>query len=226
MIPLMTLWHYLRARRLRFTQRAVLEAYQARQLKRFAQRVLANSPYFQPYSSLPLTEWPTMDKAVMMANFDRMNTAGLRLEALLACARRSESDRDFSPKVGNYSVGLSTGTSGRRGVFVVSPQEQQIWAGGMLAKMLPQGVFAGEKVALFLRADNNLYHSVNNRWLSLSFYDLFAPFAEHLPQIEREQPTIIVAPAQVLCALTDAVERGELKLSVKKVISGDRKSVV
>lgn len=219
MIPLMMLWHYLRARRLRFTQRAVLEAYQARQLKRFAQRVLANSPYFQPYSSLPLTEWPTMDKAVMMANFDRMNTAGLRLEALLACARRSESDRDFSPKVGNYSVGLSTGTSGRRGVFVVSPQEQQIWAGGMLAKMLPQGVFAGEKVALFLRADNNLYHSVNNRWLSLSFYDLFAPFAEHLPQIEREQPTIIVAPAQVLCALADAVERGELKLSVKKVIS-------
>lgn len=219
MIPLMTLWHYLRARRLRFTQRAVLEAYQARQLKRFAQRVLASSPYFQPYSSLPLTEWPTMDKAVMMANFDRMNTAGLRLEALLACARRSESDRDFGPKVGNYSVGLSTGTSGRRGVFVVSPQEQQIWAGGMLAKMLPQGVFAGEKVALFLRADNNLYHSVNNRWLSLSFYDLFAPFAEHLPQIEREQPTIIVAPAQVLCALTDAVERGELKLSVKKVIS-------
>ena len=219
MIPLMTLWHYLRARRLRFTQRAVLEAYQARQLKRFAQRVLANSPYFQPYSSLPLTAWPTMDKAVMMANFDRMNTAGLRLEALLACARRSESDRDFGPKVGNYSVGLSTGTSGRRGVFVVSPQEQQIWAGGMLAKMLPQGVFAGEKVALFLRADNNLYHSVNNRWLSLSFYDLFAPFAEHLPQIEREQPTIIVAPAQVLCALADAVERGELKLSVKKVIS-------
>jgi phenylacetate-coenzyme A ligase PaaK-like adenylate-forming protein len=69
MIPLMTLWHYLRARRLRFTQRAVLEAYQARQLKRFAQRVLANSPYFQPYSSLPLTAWPTMDKAVMMANF-------------------------------------------------------------------------------------------------------------------------------------------------------------
>ncbi len=55
-----------------------------------------------------------------------------------------------------------------------------IWAGGMLAKMLPDGLFAGERVALFLRADNNLYHSVNNRWLSLAFYDLFAPFAEQL----------------------------------------------
>ncbi len=61
----------------------------------------------------------------MMTHFDRMNTAGLQLEALLACARRSETDRNFTPKVGKYSVGLSTGTSGRRGVFVVSPQEQQ-----------------------------------------------------------------------------------------------------
>lgn len=219
MIPLMTLWHYLRARRLRFTQRTQLEAYQARQLRRFARRVLAKSPYFQPFCSLPIAEWPQMDKAVMMANFDRMNTAGLRLEELLACAQRSETDRDFTPKVGKYSVGLSTGTSGRRGVFVVSPQEQQIWAGGMLAKMLPQGAFAGEKVALFLRADNNLYHSVNNRWLSLAFYDLFAPFAGHLQQIERDQPSIVVAPAQVLCALANEVERGNLQLQVKKVIS-------
>ncbi|TQI81021.1 putative adenylate-forming enzyme [Serratia fonticola] len=219
MIPLMTLWHYLRARRLRFSHRAALEAYQARQLKRFARRVLANSPYFRPYRALPIAEWPQMDKAIMMANFDRMNTAGLQLDDLLACARRSETDRDFTPKVGKYSVGLSTGTSGRRGVFVVSPQEQQIWAGGMLAKMLPQGVFAGEKVALFLRADNNLYHSVNNRWLSLQFYDLFAPFAGHLPQIERQQPTIVVAPAQVLCALASAVERQEIQLRAKKVIS-------
>lgn len=219
MNSLMTLWHYLRARRLRFTQRSALETYQARQLKRFAHRVLAKSPYFQSYSSLPLVEWPLMDKATMMANFDQMNTAGLRLDELLACAQRSESDRDFTPKVGRFSVGLSTGTSGRRGVFVVSPREQQIWAGGILAKMLPQGAFAGEKVALFLRADNNLYHSVNNRWLSLTFYDLFAPFAGHVQRIAQEQPTIVVAPGQVLCALALAVEQGELPLRVKKVIS-------
>lgn len=219
MIPVITLWHYWQARRLRFTQREVLEAHQRRQLKLFARRVLANSPYFRPYRAVPIGEWPQMDKTIMMANFDRMNTAGLSLQELLACARRSEVDRDFTPKVGKYSVGLSTGTSGRQGIFVVSPQEQQIWAGGMLAKMLPQGLLAGEKVVLFLRADNNLYHSVNNRWLSLIFYDLFAPFADHLRQIEQDQPSIVVAPAQVLCALARAIERGDLRLQVKKVIS-------
>ncbi len=49
MIPLMTLWHYFRARRLTFADRQALEAYQARQLKRFARRVLAKSPLFQPF---------------------------------------------------------------------------------------------------------------------------------------------------------------------------------
>ncbi|KHN51487.1 F390 synthetase-related protein [Pectobacterium fontis] len=219
MIPLMTLWHYFRARRLRFATRAALERYQQRQLARFARRVLARSPYFRPYCQRPMADWPTMDKTVMMAEFDRMNTAGLKRDDLLACARRSEAERDFTPHVRGFSVGLSSGTSGQRGLFVVSPREQQVWAGGMLAKMLPDGLRAGERVALFLRADNNLYHSVDNRWLSLSFYDLFAPFSDHFSRLEAWSPSIIVAPAQVLRELALAVRRGELRLSVKKVIS-------
>lgn len=219
MIPLMTLWHYFRTRRLTFADRQALEAYQAKRLKSFARRVLAKSPYFRRFNRQDIASWPLMDKALMMAQFDQMNTAGLQRDQLLACARRSEQQRDFSPKIGKYSVGLSSGTSGQRGIFVVSPDEQSLWAGGMLAKMLPDGLFAGECVALFLRADNNLYHSVNNRWLSLEFYDLFAPFTAQLARLEQQAPTIIVAPAQVLRALALAVLANQIRLEVKKVIS-------
>lgn len=219
MIPFATLWHYWRTKRLHLADRAELLAHQERQLGRFARRVLSRSPYFAPYAYRPFETWPTMDKALMMANFDAMNTAGLKRDELLACARQSEADRDFSPRVDRFSVGLSSGTSGQRGLFVVSPGEQAVWAGGMLAKMLPDGLLAGEKVALFLRADNNLYHSVDNRWLSLHFYDLFAPFAEQCDRLQHQQPSIIVAPAQVLRALALAVMRSELHLAPKKVIS-------
>ncbi|MDW4780506.1 nitrate reductase subunit alpha [Escherichia coli] len=78
---------------------------------------------------------------------------------------------------------------------------------------------AKERVALFLRADNNLYQSVNNRWLSLDFYDLLAPFQAQLKLLQQRAPTIIVAPAQVLRALALEVMAGELTLKVKKVIS-------
>jgi len=219
MIALMTLWHYWRSKRLRFADRAALEAYQQLQLQRFAQRVLAKSPYFSAYAQQPFSSWPLMNKSLMMTHFDQMNTAGLQRDALLACAQQSEQQRDFSHKLGNFSVGLSSGTSGQRGLFVVSPQEQQIWAGGMLAKMLPEGLLAGERVALFLRADNHLYHSVDNRWLSLAFYDLFAPFEPQLAQLQTWQPSIIVAPAQVLRALALACQQGKLAIKPKKVIS-------
>lgn len=92
-------------------------------------------------------------------------------------------------------------------------------AAGVLAKVLPDGLFAKERVALFLRADNNLYQSVNNRWLSLDFYDLLAPFQAQLKLLQQRAPTIIVAPAQVLRALALEVMAGELTLKVKKVIS-------
>ncbi|EFK3451340.1 CoF synthetase, partial [Escherichia coli] len=219
MIPLMLIWRYFRTRRLHFTDRKALENWQAKRLHQFQQNVLSHSPWFQRYLTLPFNQWPMMDKALMMTHFDEMNTAGLKRDELLDCAMRSEQSRDFKPCVGKFSVGLSSGTSGRRGLFVVSPHEQQMWAAGVLAKVLPDGLFAKERVALFLRADNNLYQSVNNRWLSLDFYDLLAPFQAQLKLLQQRAPTIIVAPAQVLRALALEVMAGELTLKVKKVIS-------
>lgn len=219
MISLTTLWHYLRTRRLRFRDRDALLAWQQRKLIQFARRTLSRSPWFREYNPLHHQDWPLMNKALMMAHFDQMNTAGLSKEELLACAQRAEQDRDFTPQVKGFSVGLSSGTSGQRGLFVVSPREQQMWAGGMLAKMLPQGFRRGERVAMFLRADNHLYHSVNNRWLSLEFFDLFSPFDEQTTRLQHFAPTIIVAPAQVLRQLALAVINQQLCVSVSKVIS-------
>ncbi len=53
-----------------------------------------------------------------------------------AAAEKAETSRDFTPTVRGVTVGLSTGTSGARGVFMVSPAERQRWAGTMLAKLL------------------------------------------------------------------------------------------
>lgn len=219
MMSLTTLWHYLRTRRLRFRDRDALLDWQQKKLRQFARRTLSRSPWFRGYNPAHHQDWPVMNKALMMAHFDQMNTAGLHKDALLACAQRAEQDRDFTPQVNGFSVGLSSGTSGQRGLFVVSPHEQKMWAGGMLAKMLPEGFRRGERVAMFLRADNHLYHSVNNRWLSLEFFDLFSPFDQQTARLLQFAPTIIVAPAQVLRQLALAVLHQQLNMTVKRVIS-------
>ncbi|KVW76156.1 F390 synthetase-related protein [Burkholderia ubonensis] len=219
MQPHRLLWAYARTRTHRFADRAALERHQARGLERFARTVLARSPWFAPHASQPRDAWPLMDKAAMLAHFDAMNTAGLKLDDVLACAHRAEQSRDFSPMLGRYSVGLSSGTSGSRGVFVASPAERATWAGVLLAKLLPHGLLHRERVALFLRANNRLYTTVRTPWLSFAFFDLFEPFESLVAQLDAYRPTIVVAPAQVLCSLAVAVREGRLAVRPARVIA-------
>jgi putative adenylate-forming enzyme len=213
------LWSYARARSLRFTDREALERHQARELDRFSARVLSRSPHFRSFAGLPPTQWPQMDKAAMMRHFDSMNTAGLKLDEVLACAQRAEATRDFQPLLGRYSVGLSSGTSGGRGVFAVSPEERATWAGVMLAKLLPGGLLQRQRIALFLRANNKLYAGVRTPWLSFRFFDLFQPFDSLLAQAADYRPTIVVAPAQVLRALALAERERSVRLGPLHAIS-------
>ncbi|MGG4775518.1 F390 synthetase-related protein [Paenalcaligenes sp. Me52] len=220
---LQTLWQYAKAKRLqqlvRHWSREQLEQYQQQQLQRFMSRVLVKSPYFSAYVGQPLSAWPLMNKASMMAQFDQMNTAGLSRDVLLENALQAERSRDFSQLVSKYSVGLSSGTSGTRGLFVTSPAERALWSATILSKLLPQGLFAGERVALFLRADNALYQNVNSRFLSFRFFDLLANFDQQCQALEGYQPTILVAPAQVLVALAQKCQDHSLTISPARVIS-------
>ncbi len=210
---------YWRTRRLHFTSRAQLDAYQQGQLARFLATLCQRSAYFASYRKLPLAQWPTMNKALMLEHFDAMNTEGVTLAQAMDAAMAAEQSRDFTPAVGDITVGLSSGTSSRRAVFTVSPREKAQWAGVMLAKALPDGLFSGEKVALFLRANSNLYTAVRSPWLTFAFYDLFEPFDSLCARLAQYQPSVIVAPAQVLRQLALRVLDGSLALAPKKVIS-------
>ena len=210
---------YWRTRRLRFADRAQLDAYQHKQLASFIDVLCARSRYFAPYRALPLAQWPSMNKALMLEHFDAMNTEGVTLAQAMDAAMAAEQSRDFTPAVGDITVGLSSGTSARRAVFTVSPREKARWAGVMLAKALPDGLFSGERVALFLRANSNLYTAVRSPWLTFAFYDLFQPFDALCAQLVQYQASVIVAPAQVLRQLALGVIEGRLALAPKKVIS-------
>jgi putative adenylate-forming enzyme len=212
-----TLLAYGRARHQHFVDRGALERHQAKHLKAHLKWLSAHSPYFAAFVDQPLAAWPCMDKKTMLEHFNQMNTAGLDLQTVMQVALAAEASRDFLPTIGRYTVGLSSGTSGQRAAFVVSAAEQAQWAGVMLAKTLPQGLFVGEKVALFLRANSNLYTAVRSRWIEFRFFDLFLPFEGHLSALTTYTPTILLAPTQVLRELAMAQLGGRLHLTPKRV---------
>ena len=224
---LKVLFAYWKAKRLKFKTREDLEHYQAAELRDFLDWAVNKSPYYRRFAeegvhlrdlapAPPLDRFPVMNKEAMMAYFDDLNTAGLALDDIMALARDAEATRDFQGTLKGHTVGLSSGTSAVRGAFVVSDSEKAQWAGVMLAKMLPAGLFAGERVALFLRADSGLYQTVKSPWLTFQFFDLLGDFDASTEQLAAYKPTILIAPAQVLRAL--ALKEG-LNVAPKKVIS-------
>jgi putative adenylate-forming enzyme len=203
--------------------RAELDLVQHKGMFKFRRDVLMKSPFYRDYANAPITSFPIISKAEMLENFDRINTRGIKLDDALAVALQAERDRDFAPALGDVTVGLSSGTSGRRGVFLVSKQERLRWAGIMLALALPQPIWKPHRIAFFLRANSNLYGTLNQgRSLKLDFYDLTDGTAferEYLDRLNVTQPNVITAPASILKLLAQAVEAGRLSLKPIRIMS-------
>ncbi|MDG0809165.1 F390 synthetase-related protein [Cohnella rhizosphaerae] len=207
---------YLHARRSarRWPDRAAFDRWREARVLRHIDRVRRESPFYRElWEGIPDAQWrafPAIDKSAMMAGFDRLNTVGVGKAEAFAVAEAAERSRDFTPAIRGITVGLSSGTSGNRGLFLVSPEEQAAWAGTVLGKLLPVSPLSRFKIAFFLRANSNLYASVGNRRLKFGFYDLLDPIESHLRRLRDERPDLIAAPPSMLRMLADAARSGKL----------------
>lgn len=200
--------------------RAAVERRQKRLLGALVRFLRHRSAYFAAHLATGgFAELPLMNKSTMMARFDEINTVGAGRDEALALAIANEKSRDFDADLGENSVGLSSGTSGHRGLFVVSPRERDAWVGTVLARTLPRGRLRGHRIALFLRADNSLYESVGSSAVSFSYFDVYADMAANIARLGEYRPTILVAPPSVLRVIARAADAGHLPDPPQKVYS-------
>ncbi|MCC5973409.1 MAG: adenylate synthase [Rubellimicrobium sp.] len=196
---------FVAARRaLAIPDRAALLARQDRALAHLRRTTLPASPFYAPLAEAPFQDWPILNKASWMENFDRINTRGIRHDAALALAEQAERARDFAPTIGDVTVGLSTGTSGRRGLFLASPAERRLWAGVMMAALLTGNPLRPRKVAFLLRANSNLYATAGIGPVRFRFFDLLQPWLVLLAALRAYAPDVLIAPASVLALLAEA----------------------
>jgi putative adenylate-forming enzyme len=212
----------------RFADRGALERWQRRRIDHYLRKSLGTLSFYRDRPRSRLEDLPIIDKPVLLANFQALNRHAVSLETATALALRAEAQRDFRPTLpGGITVGLSSGTCGRRGVFLVSARERAAWAGTILARMLDArslrqllNPFAPRlTIALCLRANSNLYTSVVNPRIRFQFCDLLEPLSQWLEQIARSRPDILIAPASVLQQLAAAQISGRLDIRPRQVIS-------
>jgi putative adenylate-forming enzyme len=182
------------ARRLR--TRADVERWRTARLDTFLCDVIVRVPFYAGLDARALSDLPIVDKRIVLDNFDRLN-----IKSVSHADARAALDRG-DERVAGLFVGQSTGTSGNRGVYLISDAERFTWLGVILAKTLPDFPFARHKVALALPGFNRLYASASETGrLALRFFDLTQGVDAWRDALCAFAPDTIVAPPKVLRAL-------------------------
>ncbi len=225
-------FHFLSARyRWAALRGAQLANYQERRARRLLNYVQVHSPFYRAlWQGHDLADWrtlPIVDKRMMMDNFTEFNTHGVSREAAMQVALNAEESRDFSPVVpgaARLTVGLSSGTSGHRGLFLVGPQEQAAWAGVILARTLHTVPWrsvrnGGLRVAFFLRSNSNLYQQTQSALVQFRYFDLMQPLETSVSLLNEFQPEVLIGPPLLLGLLADERRTGRLAIHLARLIS-------
>ncbi|HYJ82389.1 MAG TPA: F390 synthetase-related protein [Allosphingosinicella sp.] len=190
---------YLRTRALQalLRSRPAIERHQGRACARLVADARATIPFYRDKGPR-FEDLPVIDKAVQQARFDAFNRPGIALGEVV------EALAEGRDRVRGCFVGQSTGTSGNRGRFVISPAERFAWLGTIVAKAVPDALIRRRRVALALPGLSSLYRSASSgSRISLAFFDLALGVDSWREALADFAPEILVAPPKVLRRLAE-----------------------
>ncbi|MEL6255556.1 MAG: F390 synthetase-related protein [Bacteroidota bacterium] len=205
----------------KFSSRRKLLNYQQKKLKKFQKKVLRNSPYYQALmkEGYDIDSFPIIGKKEFVESFDQINTVGIKAVEAFEFAIKAEKDREFSGELNGITVGLSSGTSGNRSLFLASAKERAKWAANVFSRVVSPKFLQKQKVAFILRADSNLYSSVSSSAFKFHFLHLATPLPDLIKELNVYQPDILSAQPSLMILLAQAKRSDQLKISPKQLIS-------
>ncbi len=209
---LIILYHYFQAKwRMRFGIKA-LQKWQMKHKRIILQFACTHSSFYRKHVG------KLISKKMMMDHFSTFNTKQINKSQAFKLAIDAEQSRNFRAMLDGVTVGLSSGTSGNRGLFLVSESERLAWCGNILARMLPKAPWRRQKIALFLRANSTLYEAVNSKTLSFVYFDLLEDLKTLRQKLNAFAPDVLVAPPSMLLMLIGICEPTRV-ISVAEVLS-------
>ena len=215
------LFYFLCQFRFKYFNEKRIKKYQSQRAKEMVKYAATHSKFFKKhYTGYDLNDFfslPTFNKRIMMDNLTDYNTVGLTKDEILNFCLEIEKTRDFSKRWKGLNIGMSSGTSGNKGVEIVSPDEEKYMKAALLARFdFPKK----EKVnlAFILRVSAPAF-SLNKFGHKLTYISQLNSIDEIKKQLEKIQPNILSAPPSMLKIIAKEVENGRLSINPKRLIS-------
>jgi putative adenylate-forming enzyme len=197
-----------------------IQEYQLRKAQNVVRYAVRFSPFFEKhYCGMDLADvWklPTVNKKIMMSNLGEYNTLGLSREEIINFCLQVERTRDFARRYRGLNIGLSSGTSGNKGVEITTPREESYMRMMFFARFpFPR---AKLNLAFILRVSTPAFN-INILGNRLTYISQLSTLEEMRGKLQAIDPNVISAPASILRILAREKTQGRLDTSPLQLIS-------
>ena len=204
----------------RFYSEKQIKNYQERELRKLVFVSIRNSPFYHErfigidiQHLADLAKVAPINKAIMMEHFDRLNTVGLLREEVQNYAVQKELDRDYLGYYQDkYVIGLSSGTSGNKGLYV-TPRELTeklpfvfLARGGIPLRYLPF------RILFCLRVFGQGFEDINSPIVKLAYCSTMTPVQAIVDLINSRKINILMAPPSLVRLLLPVHQKIRVKL--------------
>lgn len=200
---------------------ADIKKYQEKRIRDRIKYAISKSKFYQRHysgkDSSDFISLPVTNKKLMMENLSDFNTLGLEKEEIMEFCLHNERARDFSRRLKGVNIGMSSGTSGNKGVEITTKREENILRAAFFARFsFPKK----EKInlAFILRVTSPAF-SLNKFGHRLTYITQLDSIENIVAKLTGLQPNIISAPPSMLKILAREKEEGRLLVYPKKVVS-------
>ena len=226
--PFRVLWRRRQLERACTWTRAELEQRRQTRLAQLRRFAVERSPFYRRFHAgfeqRPLGELPILTKALMMEHFDELVTdRAVRLSDADAFLRGEPGDRLFLDR---YVVLSTSGSTGRRGVFLFDPDEW-LTALAMITRPmawaeLTRSAFKPPRSAMVASTtpwhySTRISRSLSSRILPALRLDAAESLDTIVSRLNDWQPEVLAVYPSVLRQLADAQLRGQLRIQLQSV---------
>jgi phenylacetate-coenzyme A ligase PaaK-like adenylate-forming protein len=198
-----------------------LMAYQEERARALITHAVSKSPYYREAlgadaAERPLAELPTLSKATLMAEFDRIIAdPRLRLADLQAHLAGPDPLQSF---LGAYRVATTSGTTGRRSIVVFTVEEAAVWRAVSGRPMMRMGI--GPRPPRFAALGSpSLVHLTRQVLVPPGVptppISAATPIAELVAALNADQPELLLGAVGVWRALAEEQIAGRLRIAPK-----------
>lgn len=243
MMPISMITDFLRLRRQAALPQRKVQTLQQKKLRDILQFSYEHSPYYHRIfeaagitvaniRTVPITQFPTLDKETLIRNFDELVTDPEISQCDLA---RFDAEEKLSQKQyrGNYHLVHSSGSTGLPRYFLYddaawSTMLQGIIRGALWGMSFPEliGLLCKRPRILYLAAVGGRYggamavgdgiDGLGARQMQL---DINTPLAQWKKTIQDFSPDVLIGYSSALKILAQLKQQGELELDVKRVVT-------